>query len=125
MKNVSLTIALLALTIFGSLGAAAQTQTSPTVALPAVALPLVLLPTPARHVHFELRDQLPGQPSHMKSGPTKSGPHPEETPADCNCLYGPPGSGTRVCGCYCDAGTACVPGGNNCSECRIYHQGAG
>lgn len=115
MKNVSLTIALLVLTIFGSLGAAAQTQT-----LPAVALPVI-----APHVHFELRDKLPGLPNRAQPGPVKSGPRPEETPADCNCLYGPPGSGTRVCGCYCDAGTACVPGGNNCSECRIYHQGAG
>ena len=123
MKRISLfTIALLALTIFGSRGAAAQTQTAPT---PALALPAVVLPTLARHMNFELRDQLPGQPVRVKSGPTKSGPHLEETPADCNCLYGPPGSGTRVCGCYCDAGTACTPGGNNCSECRIYHQGAG
>ena len=118
MKHISLfAFALLALTIFGSRGAAAQTQTAPT---PAIALPAVVLPTLARHMNFELREKLPNQPSRVKSGP-----HPDDTsPSACECVYGPPGSGVRVCGCYCDAGIACVPGANNCSECRIYHQGA-
>jgi hypothetical protein len=74
---------------------------------------------PVAHViHFELRESLPGMPR----APKQTSPHPEDTsPSACQCVYGPPGSGVRVCGCYCDAGTACVPGDNSCQECSIYH----
>jgi hypothetical protein len=119
VKNV-FSVALLALTMLLALPASAQSQTA-TAPVPAVALPALTLPTLARHARFELRDTLPGL---LLVSQSKLQPRPEDTsPSGCQCIYGPPGSGVSVCGCWCNAGIACVPGNDSvCNGCGYIHK---
>jgi hypothetical protein len=106
MKNVSL-VAVLALLVLASFASARAETTEP---LPAVALPVL-------HAHFELRDRLPDLPKRP------AGPRPMDAISNCNCIYGPPGSGIQVCGCECNYGISCTPGSNTCANnCNPNHR---